>query len=138
MNATTESYFSEREIEKKIMRIKEATPVRFMVLHSDLTVSTSDIAKSYERITKVDPINQHLSSRVLKALDNATLGYYTPEPKDDIFLQLLELIRQLISIIYLANNIMLYDPEVDIFIGMQRGVLYCSLYKTNTRSFVGL
>ncbi|KAI9228318.1 MAG: kinase-like domain-containing protein [Piptocephalis tieghemiana] len=130
--------YCEREIEKKIMRIKEATPVRFMVLHSDLTVSTSDIAKSYERITKVDPINQHLSSRVLKALDNATLGYYTPEPKDDIFLQLLELIRQLISIIYLANNIMLYDPEVDIFIGMQRGVLYCSLYKTNTRSFVGL
>ncbi|KAI9225628.1 MAG: hypothetical protein DHS80DRAFT_25991 [Piptocephalis tieghemiana] len=104
--------YCEREIEKKLMKIQEAMPVRFMVLHEQLNFANAILFQSYQAILKADPPNRQLSSRVLKAMDNATLGYYyTPELKGDTFLQLLELIRQFISIIYLANNVMLYDPE---------------------------
>lgn len=83
-----------------------------MALHNHLNYTITMVLESYQALIKMYPINPQLSSRVLKALDNATLGYYTPGPEEEPFLQLLDLVRRLISIIYLANNITLYDKEV--------------------------
>ncbi|KAI9225633.1 MAG: hypothetical protein DHS80DRAFT_25995 [Piptocephalis tieghemiana] len=103
--------YCEREIAKKIERIQESMPIRFLVLQEHLSYAITTVSESHRTLVKVDSINPLLSSRVLKALDHATLGYYTPGPEENLSLQLLELVRQLISIIYLVNNVMIHDRK---------------------------